>query len=118
LNTSIDWPHEKGIHSLKMQPIIPDTNPTLILATTGNDSLFKTWSIIQDTSSALQGKNEWWNCEFIGKYRNLNCGPCSFSEDGSLLGIGFERSLTIWSTDNNELKLSLSHSKLDENIRY
>lgn len=97
-----------------MQPI-PESDPTLVVATTGMDNKFKTWAVTRDES--IHGKSEWWNCEFIGSYRNLRCGPASFSEDGSLLTIAFERTVTVWATDNNELKLTLCHSKLGENIR-
>jgi NET1-associated nuclear protein 1 (U3 small nucleolar RNA-associated protein 17) len=113
LNTSIDWPHEHGIQSLKIQPI-SDTDPTILAATSGLDGLFKTWGKVEDPS--IHGRSEWWNCENAGTYRGLPSGPLSFSSDGSLLAVAFKQILTIWDADNHALKLSLCHSKLKEDI--
>lgn len=92
-----------------------DYVPTVVALTTGRDKKFKSWGIVNDGS--IHGKSEWWNCEFVGSYRGLKCGSCSFSEDGSLLAVAFEKYLTVWATDSNELKLTLCHSNLTEEIR-
>ncbi|CAG7717113.1 unnamed protein product [Allacma fusca] len=114
LNTSIDWPHENGVVSLKIQPI-GDEDGTLIAATSGGDRRFKTWGIVHDTS--IHSKSEWWNCENVGTYRNLAAGPLRFSADGSLLAVSFFRVLTLWTTENHEFKGALSHQRLDEPLR-
>ena len=114
LKTSIEWPHENGIKSLKIQPI-DDNDPTLIAATSGGDCKFKTWGVVHDTS--IHGKSEWWNCENVGTHRNHPAGPLCFSTDGSLLAASFAHILTLWATDSHEYLGAFSHMRLLDSIK-
>jgi hypothetical protein len=77
LNTSINWPHESGIVSLKFQPV-DDDDLSLVAATSGGDKAFRTWGVVYDHS--IHGKSDWWNCENVGTYRNMHAGPLAFSQ--------------------------------------
>lgn len=56
-------------------------------------------------------KTKHWHCYGTGNYHNLSATDAAFSMDGSLLGIGFGSSLTIWEPDTCTLKSSLRHSQ-------
>uniref|UniRef100_A0A8C8IIY7 WD repeat-containing protein 75 second beta-propeller domain-containing protein n=1 Tax=Oncorhynchus tshawytscha TaxID=74940 RepID=A0A8C8IIY7_ONCTS len=38
-----------------------------------------------------------WSCDFVGGYHHLKPGCCCFSADGSLLAVGFQEVVTVWS---------------------
>lgn len=48
LNTSIEYPHEKGINSLEFQS--SSNALDLLCATSGNDEQFKIWSLADTTN--------------------------------------------------------------------
>lgn len=56
-----------------------------------------------------------WRCTSRGTFRDLTCAGLSFTIDGSLFGVGFGKLLTIWATENCELKTSLLHANFKQN---
>ncbi|KAK9297876.1 hypothetical protein QLX08_008625 [Tetragonisca angustula] len=108
LNTSIELPHEGGVNALHFQPHLLFDDGTLAI-TTGRDKKFKLWHLVEPSST--RRKNKCWQCHSIGDYRNLPATDADFSIDGSLVGIGFDSSLTIWTPDTCTLKCSLTHNQ-------
>ncbi|XP_066602543.1 WD repeat-containing protein 75 [Prorops nasuta] len=108
LNTSIELPHENGVNTLQFQPNTFPENTDCLAVTTGRDKKFKLWNLAQ--SASIYKKTKHWHCYSVGDYRHLSVTDADFSMDGSLLGIGFDSSLTIWSPDNCTLKCSLSNT--------
>lgn len=49
-----------------------------------------------------------WSCEFVGDYHGLVPERCCFSADGSLLAVGFQEVVTVWSVASWELLTTLS----------
>ncbi|KOX68688.1 WD repeat-containing protein 75 [Melipona quadrifasciata] len=108
LNTSIELPHEGGINALYFQPCLLFDDGTLAI-TTGRDKKFKLWHLVEPSST--HKKNKCWQCHSIGDYRNLPATDAGFSIDGSLVGIGFDSSLTMWTPDTCTFKCSLTHNQ-------
>ncbi len=74
--------------------------------------------ICQDKSDLFfTGSNQCWNCESVGFYKELPVGPADFSQDGSLLAVGFGASLTLWDPDTNALRTSLAHHSASAHLR-
>ncbi|XP_076654715.1 WD repeat-containing protein l(2)05287 [Halictus rubicundus] len=113
LNTSIELPHEGGVNALRFQPITFDDDGILAV-TTGRDKKFKLWHLVESTS--MYKKTKHWQCHSIGDYRNLPVTDAGFSIDGSLVGIGFDSSVTMWIPDTCTFKCSLTHSRCNEPI--
>ncbi len=63
------------------------------------------------------GNNQCWNCESVGYYKEEEAAPADFSEDGSLLAVGFGSSVTLWDPDTNALKTNLLHTAGNAQIR-
>ena len=59
----------------------------------------------------LKGEGVIWKCESTGFYRDLPAGAVSLSSDGSLLGITFGPTLTVWDVEVNQLKSTLTRDK-------
>ncbi|KAK1133746.1 hypothetical protein K0M31_011541 [Melipona bicolor] len=108
LNTSIELPHEGGVNALHFQPCLLFDDGTLAI-TTGRDKKFKLWHLVEPSST--HKKNKCWQCHSTGDYRNLPATDAGFSIDGSLVGIGFDSSLTMWTPDTCTFKCSLTHSQ-------
>ncbi|XP_003708110.1 WD repeat-containing protein l(2)05287 isoform X1 [Megachile rotundata] len=108
LNTSIELPHEGGINALHFQPNIFGEDAAMAV-TTGRDKKFKLWQLAEPSS--VYKKTKHWQCHSIGDYRNLPVTDAGFSVDGSLVGIGFDSSVTMWTPDTCTFKCSLTHSK-------
>lgn len=49
-----------------------------------------------------------WECDFVGSYHSLAPQCCCFSADGSLLAVGFQEVVTLWSPATWELLTTLS----------
>ncbi|XP_047366330.1 WD repeat-containing protein 75 isoform X1 [Vespa velutina] len=109
LNTSVELPHELGINALQFQPNSLFGDEDSLVVTTGKDQKFKLWNLIEPTS--IYKKTKHWHCYGTGNYHDLSATDAAFSMDGSLLGIGFGSSLTIWEPDTCTLKSSLRHSQ-------
>uniref|UniRef100_A0A673YGT6 WD repeat domain 75 n=1 Tax=Salmo trutta TaxID=8032 RepID=A0A673YGT6_SALTR len=82
LNTTVTAPHEDQITAMCFSP----SPETTMLVTISFDGHFKAW---------LLGAS--WSCDFVGGYHLLKPGCCCFSADGSLLAVGFQEVVTVWS---------------------
>ncbi|KAI4488078.1 hypothetical protein M0804_004926 [Polistes exclamans] len=114
LNTSVELPHELGVNALQFQTnsLFGDEDPLVV--TTGKDKKFKLWNLVEPTS--IYKKTKHWHCYGVGNYHELSATDAAFSIDGSLLGIGFGSSLTIWEPDTCTLRSSLTHSQYPHTI--
>lgn len=106
LNTSIALPHQGRVHALQFQPI-ESQDDGLLAVTTGEDKRFRLWSL-------QSGKNSMWQCVSVGHYRDQPVRDAAFSTDGSVLGVSFGSSLTLWNPDSCSLKCSLSSASTTE----
>ncbi|XP_011502837.1 PREDICTED: WD repeat-containing protein 75 [Ceratosolen solmsi marchali] len=108
LNTSIELPHEFGVSAVKFRPKSSLGDNEQFVITVGKDNKFKLWHF---NDSSTNGNIEHWRCYSVGFYRNLPAIDAGFSVDGSLIGVGFGSSLTLWIPETSILKNSLSHSR-------
>ncbi|XP_068101027.1 WD repeat-containing protein 75 isoform X1 [Hyperolius riggenbachi] len=92
LCSRINMPHETQVTSLAFQKDDSKKNRTLV--TTGNDGFFKVW-VLRDNSDIYR-QSIGWRCDFVGGYHGNKAIDCCFSEDGSLLAVGFDEIITIW----------------------
>uniref|UniRef100_A0A3Q2XBL4 WD repeat domain 75 n=1 Tax=Hippocampus comes TaxID=109280 RepID=A0A3Q2XBL4_HIPCM len=106
LDTTISAPHEGGITAMCFAPAAVD-HRTATLVSASKDGHFKAW---QQTVSPTQTGDEGpsWECDFVGSYHSLAPQCCCFSADGSLLAIGFQEVVTLWSPATWELLTTLS----------
>lgn len=58
--------------------------------------------------SRLADEGPSWSCDFVGAYHGLVPECCCFSADGSLLAVGFQEVVTVWSAASWELLTTLS----------
>ncbi|XP_076674924.1 WD repeat-containing protein l(2)05287 [Andrena cerasifolii] len=114
LNTSIELPHEGGVNALRFQPSTPFDDDGTLAVTTGRDKKFKLWNLVESSSTYKKSKH--WLCHSIGDYRNLPVTDAAFSVDGSLVGIGFGCSVTMWTPDTCTFKCSLTHSQYQHQV--
>ncbi len=73
------------------------------LVTIGRDLKFKIWWLVDDTD--IYRKKESWTCDVAGDFRNLSPTAMSFSEDGSLLAIAFQDTVSLW----DPMPINLKH---------
>ncbi|XP_033761467.1 WD repeat-containing protein 75-like [Pecten maximus] len=107
LNTTVEVPHDKIITCLRFRPDdFSSNNEDPMVVTTSLDGKFKIWSNMDDTN--IYRANTKWSCESVGFYHDKPAGVCSFTADGSLLGVAFGTSVTLWDPDNNVLRETLS----------
>lgn len=59
-----------------------------------------------------------WRCEVAGDFRQLMPQALSFSEDGSLLAIAFQDTVTLWDPLTSNLNTTLAHRLVNEPIKY
>uniref|UniRef100_A0A672FX99 WD repeat-containing protein 75 second beta-propeller domain-containing protein n=1 Tax=Salarias fasciatus TaxID=181472 RepID=A0A672FX99_SALFA len=97
LNTTISAPHEAQITALCFQQAAD--SQTTVLVSTSRDGHFKAWQLAEGPS---------WSCDFVGAYHGLVPYCCAFSADGSLLAVGFQEVVTVWSPASWELLATLS----------
>ncbi|XP_014019726.1 WD repeat-containing protein 75 isoform X2 [Salmo salar] len=90
LNTTVTAPHEDQITAMCFSP----SPETTMLVTISFDGHFKAW-LLADHSDTKEGAS--WSCDFVGGYHLLKPGCCCFSADGSLLAVGFQEVVTVWS---------------------
>uniref|UniRef100_A0A8C8I9M3 WD repeat-containing protein 75 second beta-propeller domain-containing protein n=1 Tax=Oncorhynchus tshawytscha TaxID=74940 RepID=A0A8C8I9M3_ONCTS len=94
LNTTVTAPHEDQITAMCFSP----SPETTMLVTISFDGHFKAWLYCSLThDSANQAEGACWSCDFVGGYHHLKPGCCCFSADGSLLAVGFQEVVTVWS---------------------
>ncbi|XP_041720161.1 WD repeat-containing protein 75 [Coregonus clupeaformis] len=101
LNTTVTAPHEDRITAMCFSP----SPETTMLVTISFDGHFKAW-LLADHSDTKEGAS--WSCDFVGGYHLLKPGCCCFSADGSLLAVGFQEVVTVWSPASWELLTTLS----------
>uniref|UniRef100_A0A8C7FZ07 WD repeat domain 75 n=1 Tax=Oncorhynchus kisutch TaxID=8019 RepID=A0A8C7FZ07_ONCKI len=101
LNTTVTAPHEDQITAMFFSP----SPETTMLVTTSLDGHFKAWLLADHSDANAEG---FWACDFVGGYHLLKPGCCSFSADGSLLSVGFQEVVTVWSPASWELLTTLS----------
>uniref|UniRef100_A0A8C3PQT1 WD repeat domain 75 n=1 Tax=Calidris pygmaea TaxID=425635 RepID=A0A8C3PQT1_9CHAR len=106
LNTRINMPHEDHITDMCFRDMDELEDDSLILVTTGRDCVFKVWVMVEDTDP--EG-NVSWSCDFVGSYHNYQATNCCFSEDGSLLAVSFEETVTVWDSVTWDLKCTFCH---------
>ncbi|XP_075790283.1 WD repeat-containing protein 75 [Pelodiscus sinensis] len=107
LNTRINMPHEGHVTALCFRDTdeLEDRTPTLVTA--GKDGRFKVWVLENDSDAEKPSMG--WSCDFVGSYHNYPANTCCFSEDGSLLAVSFERTVTVWDSDTWDLKCTFCH---------
>ncbi|KAJ1527769.1 hypothetical protein ONE63_007724 [Megalurothrips usitatus] len=108
LNTAIDMPHDGRVHALQFQPA-EGPNSVLSAVTTGDDKKFRIWSFESE-------KNSIWYCSSVGYYRGQPVKDAAFSPDGSVLGVTFGPSLTLWNPENCNLQCSLSSANASDSL--
>ncbi|NXY83150.1 WDR75 protein, partial [Alcedo cyanopectus] len=108
LNTRINMPHEDHITDMCFRDMGELEEDSLMLVTAGRDHVFKAWVMVEDTDpEAQQGVS--WSCDFVGSYHNYQATHCCFSEDGSLLAVSFEETITVWDSVTWDLKCTFCH---------
>ncbi|NXH22530.1 WDR75 protein, partial [Bucco capensis] len=103
LNTRINMPHEAHITAMCFRDMEELEEDSLILVTAGRDCVFKVWMMVEDTDPEAQ-QSVSWSCDFVGSYHNYQATNCCFSEDGSLLAVSFEETVTVWDSLTWDLK--------------
>uniref|UniRef100_A0A672FTV9 WD repeat-containing protein 75 second beta-propeller domain-containing protein n=1 Tax=Salarias fasciatus TaxID=181472 RepID=A0A672FTV9_SALFA len=104
LNTTISAPHEAQITALCFQQAAD--SQTTVLVSTSRDGHFKAWQLAAPAPAHTEGPS--WSCDFVGAYHGLVPYCCAFSADGSLLAVGFQEVVTVWSPASWELLATLS----------
>uniref|UniRef100_A0A8C4ULE2 WD repeat domain 75 n=1 Tax=Falco tinnunculus TaxID=100819 RepID=A0A8C4ULE2_FALTI len=111
LNTRINMPHEDHVTDMCFRDMDELEDDSLILVTAGRDCVFKVWVMVEDTDP--EGKyaqqSVSWNCDFVGSYHNYQATNCCFSEDGSVLAVSFEETVTVWDSVTWDLKCTFCH---------
>uniref|UniRef100_A0A8C3V0U4 WD repeat domain 75 n=1 Tax=Catharus ustulatus TaxID=91951 RepID=A0A8C3V0U4_CATUS len=108
LNTRINTPHDNHITDMCFRDMDELGDDSLILVTTGRDCVFKVWVMVEDTDP--EGIILYWEiCDFVGSYHNYQATNCCFSEDGSLLAVSFEETVTVWDSLTWDLKCTFCH---------
>ncbi|XP_068878046.1 WD repeat-containing protein 75 isoform X2 [Aphelocoma coerulescens] len=108
LNTRINTPHDNHITDMCFRDMDELGDDSLILVTTGRDCVFKVWMMVEDTDPEAQ-QSVSWSCDFVGSYHNYQATNCCFSEDGSLLAVSFEETVTVWDSLTWDLKCTFCH---------
>ena len=108
LNTQVEFPHLSGVKAMCFQPSGSDPAPASppMLLTVGCDSKAKLWQF--DGGS--------WTCASCFTFRQRPVESGDWSCDGSMLGLAFSHTATLWSSSTSDLRTSLGlHNDL-ENI--
>ncbi|XP_017043907.2 WD repeat-containing protein 75 [Drosophila ficusphila] len=101
LNTEIELPHEHGFKAIIFSNQFQVDN--LQCATAGEDNVIKIWGLTD--SENIYRRGIMWSCLAQTSYRNLPIGSLCFSQDGSLLAVGFGNILALYDTRNPRLPL-------------
>ncbi|XP_034042744.1 WD repeat-containing protein 75 [Thalassophryne amazonica] len=104
LNTAISAPHEARITAMSFCHG-PDSQTTMLVSTS-KDRHFKVWQLATPTQTEDEGS--FWSCDFVGSYHGMSPECCCFSADDSLLAVGFQEVVTVWSSASWELLTTLS----------
>ncbi|XP_072301296.1 WD repeat-containing protein 75 [Eucyclogobius newberryi] len=101
LNTTVSALHDDRITDLSFSP-----DQTTLLVSTSQDGHFKAWTLAAPTDAEDESPS--WSCDFVGSYHSLAPRCCCFSADGSLLAVGFQEVVTVWSCASWDLLTTLS----------
>ncbi|KAH8334339.1 hypothetical protein KR059_009071 [Drosophila kikkawai] len=101
LNTDIDLPHDHGFKTISFSSQFQVNN--LRCASAGEDNVIKIWGITDSENIYKRGKM--WCCLAQLSYRNLSIGSLCFSQDGSLLAVGYGNILALYDARNPRLPL-------------
>ncbi|KAH8339448.1 hypothetical protein KR074_011088 [Drosophila pseudoananassae] len=101
LNTEVDLPHEHGFQSIIFSNQFQVDN--LRCATAGKDNVVKVWGLTE--SENIYKRGNMWSCLAQTSYRNLPIGSLCFSQDGSLLAVGYGNILALYDARNPHLPL-------------
>ncbi|XP_017007025.2 uncharacterized protein l(2)05287 [Drosophila takahashii] len=101
LNTEIDLPHERGFKAIIFSNQFQVDN--LRCATAGEDNVIKVWGLTK--SENIYKGGTMWSCLAQTSYRNLPIGSLCFSQDGSLLAVGYGNILALYDARNPRLPL-------------
>lgn len=96
VNTMVTSPHEYGIRALDI------SKDGKFCATVGIDKVFRIWNLENE------GDDEHWVCRHLVPYKGLQCFSVHFSEDSSLLAVGFERLISLWDPKTAKLQKVLT----------
>lgn len=116
LNTTVELPHNFPVTCLKIRPETGEDDDQPMAVTTSLDNYFKTWTLVDDTN--IYRKNKKWMCKFSGYYRYSPASTAAYSDDGSLLCVGFGSVLTIWDPDTNVLLQTLAGQKDKSDVQF
>ncbi|PWZ02450.1 hypothetical protein BCV70DRAFT_196692 [Testicularia cyperi] len=110
LNTRIDRPHHgKRITSITFSPV------TYLLVTTALDGKARSWHLASRTLKS--GKLEsYWACRSVFVYRDQTPTCSAFSADGSILAVGQQGSVTLWSPESNLMTGTVTSPELDRGV--
>ncbi|KAJ7375351.1 WD repeat-containing protein 75 [Desmophyllum pertusum] len=115
-NTCVDPPHDKKIVAVQFQPKQNTDDTTGPLAmTAGRDGKFKIWILAEE--AVIKGKKYSWSCRSVGYYGDKPCQDATFSQDGSLLAVAYDQTITLWTPETNELRKTLALPYPDEEIK-
>lgn len=78
------------------------------LESSRNQPLGLLFSLILRSPTLSADGGAFWSCEFVGAYRGLVPECCCISADGSLVAVGFQEVVTVWSATSWELLTTLS----------
>ncbi|KAJ8024525.1 WD repeat-containing protein 75 [Holothuria leucospilota] len=116
LNTTVESPHYKEIFAVKFQPKVVNKSALSPMAVTVSlDGNFKLWTYADSPISYK--KSKCWNCRCVGFYKNMIPSGVTFSSDGSLLGVSFNNTITLWEPEMNVLRKTLCHTLSNQPIR-
>uniref|UniRef100_A0A8C5SWN7 WD repeat domain 75 n=1 Tax=Laticauda laticaudata TaxID=8630 RepID=A0A8C5SWN7_LATLA len=107
LNTRINTPHEDCITAMCFRGTENSENVSPTLVTTSSDGHFKVWMLLVDKDS--ENESITWTCDFVGSYHNYQATNCCFCEDGSLLAVSFDKTITVWDSETWDLKCTFCH---------
>ncbi|KAM8855756.1 WD repeat-containing protein 75 [Spinachia spinachia] len=104
LNTTVSAPHESRITGMCFCQAT--ASQTTMLISASEDGHFKAWQLTRSAQGEDEGPSL--TCDFVGAYRGLVPECCCFSADGSLLAVGFQEVVTVWSPASWDLLTTLS----------
>ena len=121
LNSQVTPPHDK-VTSVSFHPT------ENIVVTTGKDGKFIFWTTgKKENKTRIQSKQNgiseaeksefFWYCKSVGFYNHRPAHASCFSEDGSLLAISYDRTITLWDPETITLKHTLNFTVSDYHIK-
>ncbi|KAK7110343.1 WD repeat-containing protein 75-like [Littorina saxatilis] len=117
LNTTVESPHTQVVGCLQFRPQSKSQSPhTPAMVSTGADGFFKLWILVSEAQ--INRTVERWTCDSVGYYRDRPAGMARFSEDGSVLAVAFQKTLTLWEPEDNVMKATLSLPTCNKHIKF